>query len=376
MHVLDVQNRPGGRRSPSAPCACGTTGPPGGRSRPPRASSTGRPSTQPWRNAQQHGGQRHPHGPRRDADVGDAPMPSSGGLAGVVPGAAGPPKNVAYWDAWVTAGRDPLQGPDHVVPDLERGQPSDFWTGTPAQMADLTKRAYDIIKNDRSGGDGGLAQHRHAPRCAVQQVLPGVPRGNCGTRLAGRRLVRRAHLPGEPGPPTDRAVLARSVGGHAQRCATRRTCRCGTPRTTSAWPAQARPIPTGHHRTAGSRLDRANVSRLASPRHQPRVLVRVGAPERPARHPDEHRHTAALALKTLERWIVGTTFNGCTGTAVVNCSYTSPTQGQMRIMWAEAGTATVPVPSGYSQKCTLLGGCAPLAAGSRLRLSGPVLFRN
>ncbi len=49
--------------------------------------------------------------------------PASGGAAGVLPGAAGMPKDLHDWNDWVRRGRHALQGPDHRVPAVERGQP-------------------------------------------------------------------------------------------------------------------------------------------------------------------------------------------------------------------------------------------------------------
>jgi hypothetical protein len=62
------------------------------------------------------------------------------------PGAASPPKDLKAWDAWVTEVATRYKGRISAYQIWNEANLKNFWNGTPEQMADLTKRAYDIIK--------------------------------------------------------------------------------------------------------------------------------------------------------------------------------------------------------------------------------------
>jgi len=62
------------------------------------------------------------------------------------PGAASAPKDLKAWDAWVTEVATRYKGRITAYQIWNEANLKNFWSGTPEQMADLTKRAYDIIK--------------------------------------------------------------------------------------------------------------------------------------------------------------------------------------------------------------------------------------
>ena len=72
--------------------------------------------------------------------------PAAGGTAGVLPGAAGMPKNLADWDDWVRQVVTKYKGRITADQPWNEANLTTVSTGTPTEMADLTQRAYDIIK--------------------------------------------------------------------------------------------------------------------------------------------------------------------------------------------------------------------------------------
>ena len=62
------------------------------------------------------------------------------------PGAASAPKDLKAWDAWVTEVATKYKGRINAYQIWNEANLKNFWNGTPEEMADLTKRAYDIIK--------------------------------------------------------------------------------------------------------------------------------------------------------------------------------------------------------------------------------------
>ncbi len=62
------------------------------------------------------------------------------------PGAASAPKDLEAWDAWVTEVATRYKGRISAYQIWNEANLKNFWGGTPEEMADLTKRAYDIVK--------------------------------------------------------------------------------------------------------------------------------------------------------------------------------------------------------------------------------------
>lgn len=62
------------------------------------------------------------------------------------PGAASAPKDMKAWDAWVTEVATRYKGRISAYQIWNEANLKNFWNGTPEEMAELTKRAYDIIK--------------------------------------------------------------------------------------------------------------------------------------------------------------------------------------------------------------------------------------
>ena len=62
------------------------------------------------------------------------------------PGAASAPKDLDAWDAWVTEVATRYKDRISAYQIWNEANLKNFWGGTPEEMADLTKRAYDIIK--------------------------------------------------------------------------------------------------------------------------------------------------------------------------------------------------------------------------------------
>jgi hypothetical protein len=62
------------------------------------------------------------------------------------PGAASAPANLEDWDAWVTAVVEKFGDRINAYQIWNEANLKNFYNGTPKQMAEMTKRAYDIIK--------------------------------------------------------------------------------------------------------------------------------------------------------------------------------------------------------------------------------------
>ena len=294
--------------------------------------------------------------------------PAAGGLAGVLPGAAGMPKDFADWDDWVRQVVTRYKGRITAYQPWNAANLTTFSTGTPAEMAELTKRAYDIIKSVDP---------------AATVVAPST-----GTRLGGpfkkfypaylKELGARgwpvdvwaAHTyPASLGTPVERAVLARLWIDTLKAA--------GAP-DKPLWDTEnnfglAGPGPTNPDQdivgtkaadwAARTYLDaiRLGISRVYWYSWGPEldlvgIQMNTGSP-------------AAVALTTLQDWIVGATYNGCTGAVKVTCTFTKGGK-KSTIVWTERGAAPFKT-KGFTKICALDGTCKPVT-GKKIRVSSPV----
>lgn len=298
--------------------------------------------------------------------------PASGGQAGVLPGAAGMPANIADWDDWVTQVVTRYKGRITAYQPWNEANLSTFSTGSPKEMAQLTKHAYDIIKSID-------------PKATV--VAPST-----GTRLGGpfkkfypaylREMkalgwpvdVWSAHTyPASLGTPVDRATLAKVYESYLRAE--------GAP-DLPIWDTEnnfglAGPGPSNPDQditdsraadwTARTYLDALRLGFS-------RVYWYSWGPENDLVGIQMYDGTpAATAYRTLQTWIVGTTFGGCTNGRRVTCTF-DRAGSTSRIVWPERGVAAFPVKKA-TKVCALDGTCKAVTS-SRIKVSGPVLLTN
>ena len=308
--------------------------------------------------------------------------PASGGAAGVLPGAAGMPRNIADWDSFVTAVATRYKGRISNYQIWNEANLSTFSTGTPAELAALTKHAYDIIK----GID---------PNATVVAPSMGTRLGSNGAQLSKKFMrfygaylrelsqvnwpvdVWAAHTyPASLGTPIDRGLLIKGYQGALKAF--------GAP-SKPIWDTEnnfglAGPGPQNPDQditdvraadwTAQTYLDalRFDISR---------VYWYAWGPENDLVGIQMYAGTAAAtAYATLQDWIVGTTYQGCTGGQagnVVECTFVKDGK-PTKIVWTERGRKPFKT-KGYSEVCSLNGTCTPIS-GSRIRVTSPVLLTN
>ena len=298
--------------------------------------------------------------------------PTSGGAAGVLPGAAGAPANLQDWDDWVRAVASRYKGRITSYQPWNEANLSTFFTGSPQVLAQMTKRAYDIIKSIDP---------------AATVVAPST-----GTRLGGpfkkfypvylRELkalgwpvdVWAAHTyPASLGTPLDRALLART---YLSVLAAE-----GAP-DLPIWDTEnnfglAGPGPQNPDQditdaraadwTARTYLDALRLGFS-------RVYWYAWGPENDLVGIQMYAGTpAAKAYQTLQQWIVGSTFVRCTNGPEVTCTF-DRAGTKSKIVWAENGKARFRT-RGFAQVCTLDGACKPVTKKT-IRVAGPVQLRK
>lgn len=85
----------------------------------------------------------------------------------------------------------------------------------------------------------------------------------------------------------------------------------------------------------------------------------------------------AVAMQTMQDWIVGTRWRGCTTnkkSTKVRCNFTGP-DGRFQIVYPTKGRKSFSVNRSFNQVCQLDGTCAPLTS-RKVRVAGPVLLKR
>jgi hypothetical protein len=297
--------------------------------------------------------------------------PSAGGVAGVLPGAAGMPKDLNDWDNWVRAVSTRYKGKINAYQVWNEANLTTFSTGTPAQMAKLTKHAYDIIKSVD-------------PSATV--VAPST-----GTRLGGPFMkfypaylaqlkslgwpvdVFAAHTyPASKGTPVDRAALAKKwiavldAAGAPNKPLWDTENNYGLAGPGPQNPDQDINGVKAANWAARTYLDslRLGISRTYWYAWGPNldlvgIQMNAGSP-------------AATAVSTLQDWIVGATYNGCTNGNKVTCTFTKDGKKQ-QIVWSEVGAMSVKAKAG-TRVCKLNGSCKVVSKATKLTVAGPTLL--
>lgn len=292
------------------------------------------------------------------------------------PGAAGMPTNLAWWDEWVTNVATRYKGRISSYQVWNEANLSTFSTMTPAQMADLTKRAYDIIKGIDPAALVVAPSTGTRLTSAFNKFYPPFL-----TELAARGWpvdVFAAHTyPASLGTPTDRAALVKMwlLALHA----------AGAP-ARPLWDTEinfglAGPGPLNPDQdivgaqaaswTVRMYLDslRYGISRTYWYSWMPEsellgIQMNTGSP-------------AAKAQMFLNDTIISSVFNGCSQKlALVTCLFTKPVVGKQWWVWSEGLQTKVAVPAGVTHLCQVDGNCVKLAASYIRVRNNPVLLRG
>lgn len=308
--------------------------------------------------------------------------PASGGAAGVLPGAAGMPRNLADWDDFVTQVATRYKGRITAYQIWNEANLVTFSTGTPAELAALTKHAYDIIK-------------AIDPSATVVAPSMGTRLGSKGSKLSNKLVkflgsylgelrktdwpvdVWAAHTyPASLGTPADRGLLIKGF---------QNLLKANRAPVKPLWDTEnnfglAGPGPQNPDQditdnrasswTAQTYLDalRFGISR---------VYWYAWGPENDLVGIQMYEGTpAANAYATLQDWIVGTTYKGCTGGNAgkpVVCTFEKGGKAT-QVIWTEKGAKNFNT-KGFSEVCSLNGTCTPIN-GKSVRVSDPVLLTN
>ena len=287
------------------------------------------------------------------------------------PGAAGMPRDLSWWDNWVTQVATRYKGKITYYQPWNEANLSTFSTASPREMAELTKRAYDII-------------HRIDPNAVVVAPSTGTRLGGPFKKFYGPYLdalasygwpvdVWAAHTyPSARGQTKDRAKLARDytamlrAHGAPDRPIWDTENNFGLAGPGGANPEQDIEGTIAADWVGETYLDalRLGFSRVYWYRWTTGYDDMWGIQMYDGT-------VGATAFKTMEDWIVGATFQGCTEKkGAVTCAFNKGGKS-FRVVYSSTNAPKSFPTSGASQVCKLDGACAA-PSGSKVSTSGPV----
>ena len=294
-------------------------------------------------------------------------------------GSAGMPTDITAYERFVTAVVTRYRGLITSYQPWNEANLLTFFEGTPQQMADLTKRTYDIVRaidpaakvvatsvGTRLGADNNKFYNWYRP--FLQEL-----------RAANWPIDAYAvhTYPASLGTPIDRGILAEKFNAlllaeNAPKLPVWDTennygLKGPGPQNPDVDIEGARAA----NWTAVTYLDalRLGISRVYMYTWEP---------------PNDlwgiHYYTGtvgAQAMQTMQEWIVGTRWNGCRNNkknTKVRCNFTG-SDGRLQIVYPTKGRKSFKVNRAFTQVCQLDGTCSPLTSRT-VRVAGPVLLKR
>ena len=285
------------------------------------------------------------------------------------PGAASAPKDLDAWDAWVTEVATRYKGRITSYQIWNEANLKQFWGGTPEEMAELTKRAYDIIKKIDPAALVVSASPSTRLTSAFDRFFPAYLKA-----LAAKGwpidVVGIHTYPGADGDPVARGLLIEA----AQKALVAADAPDLPMWDTELNYGLAGPGPdlakqeiTGA-KAAGwvvrTYIDdlRYNVARSYWYiwTQKPYDLLGIQA------YPGSDAEQGFFAL---DNWVIGSVFDGCTEAAgAVTCDFTRDGQKTV-VAWAQTGEAPYTAPENAQLVCDPLANCQEVTPGAAITLT-------
>lgn len=294
------------------------------------------------------------------------------------PTRSNPPADFADWDRYVAAVATHLRGsPVTVAYQVwNEANLTTFFNGTPEQMAELTARAYRIIKGIDPRATVVAASTTTRLARAYNTFFPRYLRALARLGWPVDALSAHTYPPGTGGPLDFQRYL-RSLRSAIAAAGGRRF---------PLWITEmnygiAGPGPAYPHRTIGGTtaaswvartyLDglRFGVARMHwySQFLEPSLGIQMWA-----------GYPGLTAQRSVATWLTGARWQGCSVRApLVRCAITTASGAPALIAWSEGTPRTFTAPSYARRACNPLGQCTRVRGGQAVRVHGlPILIRR
>jgi len=290
-----------------------------------------------------------------------------------VPGAASPPRSMAAWDAFVSAVVNRYAGRISAYQIWNEASLAMFWNGTPEKLADMTKRAYDIIKKKDPDALVVAASTTVRLSPAFDRFFPRylAALGALGWPID----VYAAHLyPASTETPDERAAFIVSV--------TEKLAAAGAP-DLPVWDTElnyglAGPGPTNPRQTIEGAEARDWVVQTSFDSLHLGIVrtywyIWTPAPYALLGMQLTDDSGAVKGLRIVQQWAVGSTWQGCTDDGSVTSCSLEKNGVPSTVAWANAVSGSFTPPAGLAQACSTTNKCVPVTGPVELSET-PVRF--
>ena len=278
-----------------------------------------------------------------------------------VPGAASAPKSLAAWDAFVEAVATRYKGRITAYQIWNEASLAMFWDGTPERMAELTKRAYDIIKEVD-------------PKATVVAASTTVRLEGAFDRFFPRYLaalgqqdwpidVFAAHLyPASKGTTDERAAFISQVVDALDAAEAPDLPVWDTELNYGlAGPGPSNPLQTIEGARARDWVVQTTVDSLALGISRTYWYIWTPEPYPLLGMQLTNDSGAVKGLRVVDQWLVGGTTTGCTDAAGVTSCAVEKNGVPSIIAWADDQSAQFEAPEGFTEVCTTANRCTPIS---------------
>lgn len=274
-----------------------------------------------------------------------------------VPGAASPPKDENAWDDFVSTVIDRYKGRIDYYQIWNEASLAMFWNGSPAKLAELTKRAADII-------------HREDPDARVVAASTTVRLEGAFTRFFPKYLdalaaegwpvdVFSAHLyPAALGGPDTRSKFITQVQDALADAGAPGLPLWDTELNYGlAGPGASNPKQTIVDAKARDWVVRTALDSLRQGVARTYWYIWTPAPYALLGMQLTNDSGAVKGLRVVDQWVIGGTWGGCTTVDdAVTCEVTKNGVSSI-IAWAPSGAGSIEPPAGFTQVCTTANEC-------------------
>lgn len=284
------------------------------------------------------------------------------------PGANSAPKNMQDWDDYVTAVVQRYKGQITAYEIWNEASLKMFFNGTPEQMAEMTKRAYDIIKaNDP---DALVVSASPALRLAgpFEKFFTGYMAALAAANWPVDVLAFHSY-PDANGDPAARGALVKAFKDAVTKA--------GAPADIPLWDTEL------NYGLAGGDSPKVDITGPKAAGWVVRTYIddlRYGI-ERSYWYIWTQKPYDLLGIQAypgtdaeqgffaINNWVTGSSFGGCqeNGNAVT-CDFDRAGQKSI-VAWAETGTADYTAPEGAALVCDPLANCQEATAGQAITLT-------
>ena len=285
------------------------------------------------------------------------------------PGANSAPKDFADWDNWVTAVVSRYKGRITSYEIWNEANLADFFSGTPEEMAELTARAYKIIKEIDPAATVVSASPALRLTKAYDKFYPAYLKALAAKQWPVDVLAIHTYPTGE-GDPVARGALIDIVK--------KAVTAAGAPADMPLWDTElnyglAGPGPIPKTEITGAKaagwvvrtyIDdlRYGIARSYWYIWSLRPIALLGIQAYPGTDAEQ-------GFFALENWVIGSKFDGCDEAGgAVTCNFSRDGQKSV-VAWAQTGEAPYTAPAGTQLVCDPLANCQESAAAAAITLT-------